>query len=613
MAIDPVKAAIIKRCQGSASFFLDNFAKIQHPKIGIMPFKLFSYQRKCLSEFTKNRFTIFKKVRQCGVSTISGGFALWYAMFFNEKNILIVSKRDDDAMDFLRRNVKVIHDNLPDWMKELWPRVTDNEHEILFANGSRIKSLTSSKETLRSQAASLNIIDEAAFIPDMDDMWAAGLPSIQHGGNVIVISTVKGVGNWYWQTWTDAESRSNNFKPILIDWWDMDWKLEFRDELSGERRRIAPTDGMRLCTNTQEIEKYGPRWSPWLEEQHRQLSSKGDSTKFRQEILCEFVGTGDTVLSRQSLQHLSTTVDKNYKTIDKVDYVSPYSDDHEVLEYQDRLWVWEKPKPGHVYCMGIDTSTGEAHDQSAIEVFDITEQEQVAELQIRIMPKMFAKMVDYIGRWYNNAFAVVERTGIGVAICQEMADELGYQNLYRKPKKNAYNKESKYGDVGFNTSHASKPLLNKCLTDNIGEDGWLIKSSRLQKELLIYVHLKGGRTGCEPGKGNTDDLVMATALCMIGMNTAASADTMPLTPIRSTESRPELRDPNSVHQRLQEIAHNNNVLLPISIIDNSSKPLTIKQELNKFAQQLGAMPVDRNTVNPISSQKHVIRYRKNKP
>ena len=613
MAIDPVKAAVIKRCQGSASFFLDNFAKIQHPKLGIIPFRLFSYQKKCLAEFTKNRFTIFKKVRQCGVSTISGGFALWYAMFFNNKNILIVSKRDDDAMDFLRRNVKVIHDNLPDWMKELWPRVTDNEHEILFPNGSRIKSLTSSKETLRSQAASLNIIDEAAFIPDMDDMWAAGLPSIQHGGTVIVISTVKGVGNWYWQTWTDAESRSNNFKPILIDWWDMDWKLEFKDELSGDVRRIAPTDGMRLCVTQEEIEKYGPRWSPWLEEQYRQLTSKGDSSKFRQEIMCEFVGTGDTILNRQALQHIATTVDKNYKSINQVDYVSPYSDEHERLEYQDRLWVWEKPKAGHTYCMGVDTSTGEAHDQSAIEVFDITEQEQVAELQIRMKPKMFAKMVDYIGRWYNNAFTIVERTGIGVAICQELSDELGYQNLYRKPKKNAYNKESKYGDIGFNTTHASKPLLNKCLTDNIGEDGWLIKSSRLQKELLIYVHLKGGRTGCEPGKGNTDDLVMATALCFIGVNSAATADIMPLTPIRNADTRPELRDPELVHRKLQEMAQSNNVLLPISIIDNSSKPLTIKQELHKFSQQLGAMPLDRTTVNPISTQKHTIRYRKNKP
>ena len=612
MPIDPTIAKIIKRCQKSPSFFLDNFAKIQHPKLGVIPFKLFKYQQKCLTDFLNNRFTIFKKTRQCGISTISGGFALWYAMFFNNKNILIVSKRDDDAMDFLRRNVKIMYENLPDWMRELWPRIVDNEHEIQFPNGSRIRSLTSSKETLRSQAASLNIIDEAAFIPDMDDMWAAGLPSIQHGGTVIVISTVKGVGNWYWQTWTDAEAKVNDFNPILINWWDMDWKLEFPDELSGRTITIAPTKGIRECITKEEKEKYGPYWSPWLEEQYRQLTQKGDSAKFRQEVVCEFVGTGDTVLNREALNIIIESVDKNFKTINKVDYVNPYSDDHDVLEFQDKLWVWNTPEVGHVYTMGVDISSGDAADYSSVEVFDINTQEQVAELQIKVLPKVFAKMVDFIGRWYNNAFAIVERSGIGVTICNDLANDLGYNNLYRKAKKNAYNKDIKYGDVGFNTSHTSKPLLNKTLTDNIGPDGWNIKSMRLQKELLIYVHLKGGRTGAEPGKGNNDDLVIATALAFYGSNLAASNDMMPLTPIRNMDMKPELRDHRMAAQAIQEIANTNNVLLPINIIDNSTKPLSINQELYKFTTQLGAIPIDRSTVNPISPQKHAIKWYKNK-
>jgi phage FluMu gp28-like protein len=612
MAIDPVTAKLIKRCQKSPAFFLDNFAKIQHPKLGVIPFKLFKYQQKCLSDFLSNRFTIFKKVRQCGISTISGGFALWYAMFFNNKNILIVSKRDDDAMDFLRRNVKVIHDNLPDWMKDLWPRVVDNEHEILFPNGSRIKSLTSSKETLRSQAASLNIIDEAAFIPDMDDMWAAGLPSIQHGGTVIVISTVKGVGNWYWQTWTDAEANQNDFHPIVIDWWDMDWKLEFGDELSGRTISIDPTRGKRECLTKEDKDKYGPYWSPWLEEQYRNLTQKGDSTKFRQEILCAFVGTGDSVLNREALQAITESVDKNYKTIDKVDYVNPYSENRDVLEFQDRLWIWNTPEAGHIYTMGVDTSSGDASDYSTIEVFDINEQEQVAELQIKVLPRVFAKMVDYVGRWYNNAFAVVERSGIGVAICQELSENLGYQNLYRKAKKNAYNKDIKYGDVGFATTTTSKPLLNKSLTDNIGQDGWTIKSMRLQREFLIYVHLKGGRTGAEPGKGNNDDLVIAASLCFIGANQAATNDVTPLIPLRNMDLGPTLRDPGGSVHTLQNIANTNNIMLPVQIIDNSSQPLSIMQELSKFTSQLGSMPMDRTTVNPINPQKHAIRWYKNK-
>ncbi|MEM3097237.1 MAG: terminase family protein [Nitrososphaerales archaeon] len=586
-----------------------------------------------MAEFLRNRFTIFKKVRQSGISTIAGGFALWYAMFFPEKTILIVSKRDLDAMDFLRKNIKVIHDNLPEWMQKLWPRIVDNEHEVAFPNGSRIKSLTSSRDTLRSQASSLNIIDEAAFIPDMDQMWAAGLPSISHGGTVIVISTTKGVGNWYWQMWTDAESGLNDFRPITINWWDMDWELEFVDELSGEKKVIAPTRGIRRCVDPLEIEKYGPYWSPWLEEQYKQLTQKGDSTKFRQEILAEFIGTGNTVVGRSALQVVQDTVresnenpESKYKTVDIVDYVNPYAGERAQLDFENKLWVWKTPVSGtkddnsndtqeqqpHVYVMGVDTATGDASDFSTIEVLDVTTQEQVAELQIRTLPKIFAMMVDYIGRWYNNALAVIERTGIGVAICQELSDNLMYQNLYRRPKKNIYNKSNKYGDVGFNTSVSSKPILNKAIIDNTGEDGFTIRSPRLYKELSIYVHLKGGRTGAEPGKGNNDDLVMAYALALIGINQAVSRDTVALAPVRSIELRPELHNPASVLNRLQEYVASDNrgLLMPISSSADISRPLTIKEELYKFSTQIGAMPMINGNQSPIVPRKHIIRVNK---
>ena len=52
---------------------------------------------------------------------------------------------------------------MPDWMKQVWKPVKQNEHELCFPNGSRIASLTSHPDVLRSNASSLNIIDEAAF------------------------------------------------------------------------------------------------------------------------------------------------------------------------------------------------------------------------------------------------------------------------------------------------------------------------------------------------------------------------------------------------------------------------------------------------------------------
>lgn len=598
------QAEAIKRCKRSPSFFIDNFTKIEHPKLGIIPFRLFDYQKKCLASFRKHRFNIFKKVRQAGASTVCGGYALWYGMFFDNKNILIVSKRDDDAMDFLRRNVKILYDNMPDWMKDLWPKKVDNEHEIVFNNGSRIKSLTSSKDTLRSQAASLNIIDEAAFIPDMESMWKSGYSTLSHGGSAIVISTVNGIGNWYWQAYTDAEAKANDFNPILINWWDMDWRLELKDELSGNITVLAPTEGIRKCETPAEIEKYGPYWSPWLEQQYKQLTQKGDTAKFRQEILAEFIGTGNTILNRQALMHIQTTVDETYKTVREVDYSNPFTEEHTVLNFNDKLWLWKPPVDGHIYSIGVDTSTGDATDYSTAVVLDVTDQEQVAELQIKTLPSVFSKMVDWIGRYYNNAFMVVERSGIGVGVCNDMHDILKYQNLYKKPKKNSFNKDVKYGDVGFNTTSASKPMLNKLLIDGIVPDGgWEIKSVRLMKELQIYVNLGNGRTGAEHGKGNNDDLVIALMLAMLGANHATLVDSEPLVPLRGVGDSPA-GNMNAILTKHADLTP------PVIVNDKNRDQLTIAQEINKFSQQLGGIPIDKIKMNSTSAQRYIIKRKK---
>ena len=290
---------VIKRSQQSVSWFLSNFGRLKHPSAGVLPFHPFSYQ--------KHAIKCFRQHRQSGISKISGAFATWFAMFNPHKTVLIVSRRNEDAMGFLRDHVVFLYEHLPPWMKEVWKPVKQNEHEIIFPNGSRIQSLTSHPEVLRGNAASLNIIDEAAFIQGMDTMWAAGWPTLQHGGNVIVISTTNGIGNWYWSTWTDAEAGVNGFNPILVNWWDMDWVIEYKDPLSLQWKRIAPRDGIRKSADKFEIGKYGPYYSPWLEEQYNALQDQGDSWKFDQEILASFVGSGNTVLSKEVLAHIQTT------------------------------------------------------------------------------------------------------------------------------------------------------------------------------------------------------------------------------------------------------------------------------------------------------------------
>lgn len=406
--------------------------------------------------------------------------------------------------------------------------------------------------------------------------------------NGIVSHNCNGVGNWYYNTWTDAEQGKNKFNPIIINWWDMDWKIEFTDE-TGNEIKIAPTEGIRKSTE-EEKSTYGPYWSPWLEEQYMALQEKGDSSKFRQEILAEFLGTGKTVVPQHILSYIVDNIEESdykHKVVgDGCRYVNPVNGDRILLDFQDQLWIWNEPEENHKYVMGVDLSGGDGRDYSAIEVFDIMTREQVAELNIKILPKVFSFMVDYVGRWYNNAIVVLDRTGMGDPICKNIEHDLHYPNLWRDNR----DRKKKAGKVGMAIGPTTKPMLNKFLIDNLGKEGYIIKSRRLAQQLTIYIKYGSGKTGNEKGIGNRDDCVLASALAFMGAPEAIY-DNGVLAPIRNISS-PTLKETpsKSVEETLEETIgkHVRNVLPPISVsvYDDSDRKTAAQNELSAFKNSL---------------------------
>ena len=629
---------IIRRSQQSMCWWLSNFGRLKHPSAGVLPFRPFSYQKHSIKCFRKHRLNIFRKCRQSGISKVSGAFATWFAMMHSHKTVLIVSRRNEDAMGFLRDHIVFLYEHLPPWMKEVWQPKKQNEHEIIFPNGSRIQSLTSHPEVLRGNAASLNIIDEAAFIHGMDTMWAAGWPTLQHGGNVIVISTTNGIGNWYWSTWTDAEAGVNGFNPIMVNWWDMDWAIEYTDSISADWKRIAPCDNIRKCTDKKEISRFGPYWSPWLEAQYNALQDQGDGWKFEQEILASFIGSGNTVLSKEAISHVQTTIQEpaqrvaGYQT-----YVHPVSGDVEDLNFDfdetdQGLWIWKRPvvaKPvkkrgneiieagssAHSYVMGVDIATGKGRDYSAIQIFDIDEMEQVAEFMARCLPRELVKYIDRIGRWYNCALAVVERNNGGDTLIDSLRYDIMYPRIWRKKDINDRPRTSntsgqrslKVSQYGFSTSLASKPTLNKYLIDFISPkegEGYKIYSSRLLKQLQIYVRKRDrtgrdtNRTEAEDGAGNFDDLVIASALALIGSSDAFVIDSANLVPtgaandfgmggtVAASEQAYKNKEKNFIDQGGQSL------LMPVTLPPDDIPDVSKQRYLDEYTMQLGGIPVN---------------------
>ena len=615
--------AVIKRCQKSASFFIENFCKIKHPKAGILDFNLFDYQKQSILAYLKNKYCIYRKCRQCGISTLTGAYGLWLTMFFPNSTVLIVSKTDRDAMGFLSKNMKFVYDHLPGFFKQLYgdPPITYTDHRIVFPNGSSIQSLTSNKEVLRSHSSTLNIIDEAAFMPDMAAMWAGGQPTLIHGGSVIVISTCKGVGNWYYNAWMDAESKANDFHPIDISWWDMDWKIEFEDRQSPSGyTTICPTAGLRKSAAGDEEDTFGPYWSPWLAEQYRQLQERGEAHLFRQEILAEFIGTGNSVVDRKTLLWIEKTRKDKFWTVNKVNYTHPHTEVEHTLDFRDQLWVWEKPvrpepdviengqiiKPGdsgHTYSMGVDISSGEDRDDSAIEVFDVTVREQVAEYIGKVKPDMLVLMVDYIATWYNGAYVVPERTGIGLPVCEDIYKI--YSNLYFH--KLPGGKRSK--KVGFPTTGAGKPQIDKALMTLLGEDQFAIYSHRLYKQLAVYVHLTEKKTGPEPGIGHHVDAAIEAGLGLVGYPDAVQSNVTAMIPTRFTVNPDMPLDRQEIFDTHAKMSPSGGMNALIPFYDNPAfgmnAELNADMELQKFMKQIGGLTMQQAR-DPVRSKKHII-------
>jgi len=158
-----------KKCFASPVYFMKHYVKIQHPLRGTIFFDLFPFQERTLQDFYEYHFNIILKSRQMGISTLVAAYSLWLMIFHKDKNILIISLKQDVAKEIITK-VRFANDNLPTWLKVKCDE--DNRLSLKFSNGSQIRATSTTKKSGVSMALSLLIIDECALIEDADDLIA---------------------------------------------------------------------------------------------------------------------------------------------------------------------------------------------------------------------------------------------------------------------------------------------------------------------------------------------------------------------------------------------------------------------------------------------------------
>ena len=475
------------KCATDPVYFMKKFCMIQHPIKGKIPFDLYEFQEKTIREFKDNRFNVILKARQLGISTLSAGYALWMMTFFQDKNILVIATKQEVAKNLVTK-VRVMHANLPSWLKQRC--VEDNKLNLRYMNGSQIKAVSSGPEAARSEALSLLILDEAAFVDKIDEIWTASQQTLTTGGSCIALSTPNGVGNWFHKTWVDAEEGRGMFNPIKLHW------------------TVHPD-----------------RNEDWRKEQDTLLGPSSAA----QECDCDFLTSGTGVIDPIILENLRK---QNCK------------DPIEKRGIDNNIWIWEPPNYSKSYIVCADVGRGDAADYSAFHIIDIENLEQVAEYKGRINTKDFGNMLVSMSTEYNDAILIIENNNIGWATIQQVIDR-NYPNLFYTSKdlqyvdiqhqmNNKINRQEKNMVAGFSTTSKTRPLIISKLEEFFREESVVVRSNRLIDELLTFVYINNR---AQAMTGYNDDLVMSFAIGLWVRDTALRLRTQGIELTKKTLSK----------------------------------------------------------------------------
>jgi hypothetical protein len=141
---------------------LAKYVSVVHPIKGRVPFNLYPYQQSTLLNFMYYRFNIVLKFRQGGLTELACLYCLWLAMYFPNRNILILSIKDRVAKRVLKR-IKFMYKSIPDHLKVPVANKKGDSigtaSELEFSNGSIIVSIPTTEDAGRSEPASLVVMD----------------------------------------------------------------------------------------------------------------------------------------------------------------------------------------------------------------------------------------------------------------------------------------------------------------------------------------------------------------------------------------------------------------------------------------------------------------------
>ena len=446
------------KCMEDPVYFTETYIKIVSLDEGLIPFKLYEFQRQMMWTFHTERFTICKLPRQSGKSTTIIAYLLHYCLFNPTVSVAILANKAVTARDLLSR-LQLAYEHLPDWLQQ--GVMTWNKGSLELENGSKILASSTSASAVRGGSYNIIFLDEFAYVPNniAAQFLSSVYPTISSGkeSKVMMVSTPNGM-NMFYKIWNDAENGNNTYVPIEVHW----------SEVPGRDKE-------------------------WQEETVKNIGEE----QFQTEFDCSFLGSSNTLIHAQKLSALS--------------HSTPITNNA-------GLKVYEKPNPECAYVITVDVSRGINSDYSAFVVMDVSEipYKQVAVYRDNeIKPMNFPLIIHKVAKAYNLAYVMIEVNDIGAQIADAMQFDMEYDNLIMTTQHGRNGQiagggfSGKKAQLGVRTTKALKKVGCSNLKTLMEDDKLLVCDFDTIAELSSFV-VKG--QSYEGSDGNTDDLVMCLVL-----------------------------------------------------------------------------------------------------
>ena len=447
-----------QKCAEDPIYFMVNYIRIVSLDEGLVPFKMYDFQKHIVRTIHNNRFTICKLPRQSGKSTTTVSYLLHYALFNPNSNIAILANKSSTARDILGR-VQLAYENLPKWMQQ--GVINWNKGNIELENKSVIVAAATSSSAIRGGSYNIIFLDEFAFVPAniAEQFFSAVYPTISSGQKtkMIIVSTPYGMNQFY-KLWIDAENKRNDYVPIEVHWSE----VPGRDE-------------------------------EWKEATIRNTSPE----QFQQEFECEFLGSVNTLISPAKIKQMA--------------FLNPKTS-------SGGLQVYEDPIKDRTYVCTVDVARGVQKDYSAFVILDVTQMPFKVVAKYRnndIKPLLFPHTIKQVCNAYNHAHVLVETNDLGQQIAEALQFELEYDNLLMTTQRGRAGQILGAGFSGRGSGFGVKMTkqIKKIGCSNIKtlieSDKILINDFDIITEMSTFIR-KG--QSWQADEGNNDDLMMCLVI-----------------------------------------------------------------------------------------------------